>query len=82
MKKIGPLRILGIIPYLVLCLLLSPTAHANEPVLLNGEQPRVNIYPHLSFYVDPSRQLDIQHIVATPASISWAKSENKTPNFG
>ena len=57
-------------------------AHANEFALLNDDQPRLDVYPHLSFYVDESRQLNIQHVVSTPGSIPWIKSDNKTPNFG
>ncbi len=78
MRKTGLLRILGII----LCLLLPPMALASEPVLLTADQPRLNIYPHLTFYVDPSSQLNISQLLATPTSVSWTTSNNKTPNFG
>ena len=82
MRKIGLLRILGILLCLLLPLLLSPMAHANEFALLNDDQPRLDIYPHLSVYVDESQQLNIQQIISTPTSIPWVKSGNKTPNFG
>ena len=66
----------------IMCFTLSAETFADEAVVLDSDRAHINVYPHLSYHVDPSHQLSIQHIISGSSSIEWKPSGDKTPNFG